>query len=139
MPAKKLVIYTSTDDPTKKLKSATQILLTLTPITEQSKLFESQTPIAWKVIPFAPYRDAITTIDLNLKFCFSAVSQSGKNVVTADSGVIVQVRNSVVLENVAGSIVWAKLPDLNIAGDVIVARNETTVPKTFALCGCLLL
>jgi len=134
MPPKKLVIYTSTDDPTKKLKSATQILLTLTPVADQSKLFESQTPIAWKILPFAPYRDATSTIDVNQSFSFSVVSQSGTDVVTADSGAIVQVRSSVVLEDVAGSIEWTMLNSLDIAGDVIMARNETPVPKTFALC-----
>ena len=71
-PAKKLTIYTSTDDPAKKLKSATQvcpnasfplvsnislhqILLTLTPV-DQSQLFESQTPIAWKVFRYREFK-----------------------------------------------------------------------------------
>jgi len=132
-PAKKLTIYTSTDDPAKKLKSATQILLTLTPV-NQSQLFESQTPIAWKIIPFAPYCETVKFVDLHSGFAFSPISRSGHDVITADIGAIIQPRNKVVLQDVAGSLEWSPPITLHVPDEVIIARNECLVPKTFALC-----
>lgn len=133
MPAKKLTIYTSTDDPAKKLKAATQILLTLTPV-DQSQLFKSQTPIAWKIIPFAPRCDAIKSVDLDSGFAFSPISRSGNDVITADIGAIIQPRSKVVLQDVAGSLEWSPPITLHVPDEVIIARNECLVPKTFALC-----
>jgi len=133
MPEKTLTIYTSTDNPKKKLKAPTQILLTLTPV-DQSKLFKAHTPVAWKVLTFPPGGDIQKSVKLHTGVGFSSVSITEDDIIRPGIDITIQPRHVAPLEHVAGTLMWNNPLPLNIPGEIIAARNASGVPKSFALC-----
>lgn len=119
---KSFTVYTSTTDPRKILKHHAQLLLTVTP-RDQSNLFITQTPIAWKVLDFPPQSD----IQLNFKWHAEqgfAVSGRFENSIPVPSG------QSGVLTVMGGGPVWNVIQGRR---GKIMARNETGIPQTFTL------
>jgi len=133
MPEKNLTIYTSTDNPRKKLKAPTQILLTLTPA-DQSKLFNQYTPVAWKVITIPPNGDIQKSVKLHSGVGFSSVTINDDDLIRPGIDITVQLRQEVPLEVIAGTLMWTDPRSLTTPGEFVAARNASGVPKSFALC-----
>ncbi|KAJ3479806.1 hypothetical protein NLI96_g8796 [Meripilus lineatus] len=115
--SKTFTIYTSTTDPRKTLNHQAQILLTVTP-RDQSNLFITQTPLAWKVFDFPPQSD----MQVQIKWHSEFVSLCSIPVSPGQSGVLAMQGGGAVWENIQGQ-----------QRTKLTARNETAVPQTFTL------
>ncbi|TCD71427.1 hypothetical protein EIP91_010133 [Steccherinum ochraceum] len=124
---KTFTIYTSTANSRKVLKRHTQILLTVTPC-DQKDLFVSQTPLAWKVLDFAPQSDISYTIVWQADPAFAIVGTETSTHVSLRA--FMQLGSSGVLKVMGGGTQWSSAQGRR---GYVMARNETPIPRAFTL------
>jgi len=133
MAVKTLIIYTSTSDRKKKLKSPVQILLTLTPASPIGK------PVVWKVLTFHPNGNAQLLVKAHTEFGFSTFTTTTldeRDVLQVDQKTRVEPGNTAVFSRASeeAPLEWTEKDTTANNSQEITAKNSSKAPQNLVLC-----
>jgi len=133
MSQKNIIVYTSTDQASRVLKSPVQVLFTLT--TEDASFSPNSYPaVAWKILTFQPKCTSKEILTWGEDIGFSIVKPNEDGTLApGDLCAIVDPKYMVMLQAIDG------LPDASeqrkmFSSPIVAAFNKTGVPHHLALC-----